>query len=76
MPKIVMTTRKVRGRGALGWGCVVSRSRRPESARVGKNLPAKREEDPQGGRASVLERNVREETRKVRGRGVFRNVCA
>ena len=41
----------------------------PDSVWVGKNLPAKRESDPQGGRNEVLlERNVREKTRKVRGR--------
>ena len=46
----------------------VSWSRGLESARVGKNLPARWEDDPQGGRSEVLfEGKEREETRKVRG---------
>ena len=37
-----------------------------------ENLPAKREEDPQGGRGDVLfEGKEREETRKVRGGELF-----
>ena len=47
-------TRNVRG-SASGCGClVVPLSRSLDSARVGKNLPAKREDDPQSERVASV----------------------